>query len=218
MKSFTKKEQIVILVVVFIIIISLGLKIVIGKIAKPSGLTVELDTIEDVELAAHEIVFDEEDDDNEEIMVHISGQVYKPGIIILESGKRLVDAIELAGGLKKDADLDRINLAKKLSDEEKIYISKIGEESNPEIETVSMESTGGGSSGVGKININTCSKEELIKLPGIGEVIAGRIIEYRANNSFKNIDDIKLVSGIGDKKFEGIQELIIVKWRGVVIG
>ena len=210
MKSFTKKEQIVILIVVFIIIISLGLKIVMGKIVKPSSLIVELDTIEEFELTTHEIILDEEDD-NEEIMVHISGQVYKPGIIILESGKRLVDAIELAGGLKKDADLDRINLAKKLSDEEKIYIPKMGEEINLEIETVSMESTGGGSSGTGKVNINTCSKEELISLPGIGEVIAGRIIEYRSNNPFRSIDDIKSVSGIGDKKFEGIQELIIVK-------
>ena len=211
MKSFTKKEQIGILIVVFIIIISLGLKLFVGKLLKPSSITMDLDTIMEVDSRDYEKDFDDEEEDNGEIMVHISGQVYKPGIIILESGKRLIDATELAGGLKVDADLDRINLAKKLSDEEKIYIPKIGEEVSPEIETVSMESTGEGSNGSGKININTCSKEELIKLPGIGEVIAGRIIDYRANTPFGNIDDIKSVSGIGDKKFEGIQELIIVK-------
>ena len=209
MKSFTKKERIAILIVVFIITISSSFKFLMGKMLKPANLTMELDSIGEIDWAEEEITFNE--DDNGEIMVHISGQVYKPGIIVLESGKRLIDATELAGGLKIDADLDRINLAKKLSDEEKIYIPKIGEEVSQEIETVSMGSTGEVTGGAGKININTCSKEELIKLPGIGEVIAGRIIEYRENNSFKNIDDIKSVSGIGDKKFEAIQELIIVK-------
>lgn len=209
MNSFTKKERIVILVVVFIITIGLSFKIVIGKMTKPSSMIMELNTIGEVE-AEDELNFDKEEEILE-IMVHISGEVYKPGIIILESGKRLIDATKLAGGLKKDADLDRINLAKKLSDEEKIYIPKIGEEINMEIETVSMESSGGGRDDSGKVDINTCTKEDLIRLPGIGEVIAGRIIEFRENNPFKSIDDIKSVSGIGDKKFQSIQELIIVK-------
>ena len=209
MNSFTKKERIVILVVVFIITIGLSFKIVIGKMTKPSSMIMELNTIGEVEAEEDELDFDKEE--NLEIMVHISGEVYKPGIIILESGKRLIDATELAGGLKKDADLDRINLAKKLSDEEKIYIPKIGEEVDMEIETVSMESSDGGRDDSGKVDINTCTKEDLIRLPGIGEVIAGRIIEFRENNPFKSIDDIKSVSGIGDKKFQGIQELIIVK-------
>ena len=211
MKSFTKKEQVVILIVAFIITGSLGLKLFMGKVMKPNNLIVESDSGDEIELLNNEIIFDEEDDGAGEIMVHISGQVYKPGIVVLESGKRLIDATELAGGLKIDADLDRINLAKKLSDEEKIYIPKIGEETDQEVETIPMESNGSDGNGLGKININTCSKEELISLPGIGEVIAGRIIEYRTNNPFKTIDDIKSVSGIGDKKFEGIQELIIVK-------
>ena len=209
MKTFTKKEQIAILVVVFIVILTLSFKLFIDKMIKPSNIIMELDAMEYAEEEGDKIIFEE--DEKLEIMVHISGEVYKPGIIILESGKRLIDATELAGGLKKDADLDRINLAKKLSDEEKIYIPKIGEEVDLEISTVSMESSSGGRDQSGKININTCSKEDLMNLPGIGEVIAGRIIDYRENNQFKSIDDIKSVSGIGDKKFEGIQELIIVK-------
>ena len=209
MKTFTKKEQIVILVVVFIVILTLSFKLFIDKMIKPSNIIMELDTMEYAEEKEDEIIFEE--DEKLEIMVHISGEVYKPGIIILESGKRLIDATELAGGLKKDADLDRINLAKKLSDEEKIYIPKVGEEVDLEISTESMESSSGGRDESGKININTCSKEDLMSLPGIGEVIAGRIIDYRESNQFKSIDDIKSVSGIGDKKFEGIQELIIVK-------
>ena len=89
-------------------------------------------------------------------MVHISGQVYKPGIVILEAGSRLIDAVELAGGLKKDADLDKINLARKLSDEEKIFIPKIGEDPIEEV----YEFKNPNSSSSGKININTCTKEE----------------------------------------------------------
>lgn len=210
MESFTKKERIVILVVVFIIILSLSFKVFIGKRIKPTNMVIQLDSTENEDQQESEVIFETEDY-NEEIMVHISGEVYKPGIIVLESGKRLIDATELAGGLKKDADLDRINLAKKLSDEEKIYIPKIGEVIDLEISTESSESSNMALDESGKININTCTKEELIKLPGIGEVIAGRIIDFRTENPFKSIDDIKSVSGVGDKKFEGIQELIIVK-------
>lgn len=141
-----------------------------------------------------------------EIMVHISGQVYNPGIVILESGDRLIDAVELAGGLKKEADLDKINLAKKLSDEEKIYIPKIGEES-----VIEVFESGSSDNSTGKININTCTKEELMTLPGIGDVLADRIISYRKENKFKAVEDIKNVSGIGEKKYEDIKDLITVK-------
>ena len=147
-------------------------------------------------------------DENQDIMVHISGEVYKPGIIELSLGSRVIDAVNLAGGLKKDADLDKINLAKKLVDEEKIYIPKIGDENIP-VEASKIDNFT--DIGDGKININTCTKEELISLPGIGEVLAGRILEYREGNQFNTIDDIKNVSGIGDKKFESIRELITVK-------
>ena len=149
---------------------------------------------------------EENSEEPSEIMVHISGQVYNPGLVILEAGSRLIDAVELAGGLKKDADLDKINLAKKLSDEEKIYIPKIGEEYIEEVYKSSNSSTTSG-----KININTCTKEELMSLPGIGEVLADRIMKYRSENKFQTIEDIKNVSGIGEKRFEDIKDLIIVK-------
>src|SRR5690606_23115175 len=112
-----------------------------------------------------------------------------------------IDAVDLAGGLKKEADLDRINLAKKLEDEEKIYIPKVGEEVNAAELFISTEGAVN-SSGSNKININTCSLSELEGLPGIGQVIAGRIIEYRKSKSFKKIEEIKNVSCLGGKKFE----------------
>lgn len=210
MSSFTKREQIVILVIVFIVIISLGFKFILKDIIK-SEPTIIKQTNSDNFLEYDKIEEEPESKEESIIMVHISGQIYKPGLVELESGKRLKDAVELAGGLKKDADLDKINLAKKLSDEEKIYIPKIGEELSEEIQSIVMESTtSSNSKDSSKVDINNCDKEALLSLPGIGEVIAGRIIEYREINKFKTIEDIKSVSGIGDKKFEGIKELITV--------
>lgn len=210
MSSFTKREQIGILVIVFIVIISLGFKFILKDIIKSEPTIIE-QTNSDNFLEYDKI--EEEPESKEEIiiMVHISGQIYKPGLVELESGKRLKDAVELAGGLKKDADFDKINLAKKLSDEEKIYIPKIGEELSEEFQSIVTESsTSDNSKDSSKVDINNCNKEALLSLPGIGEVIAGRIIDYREINKFKTIEDIKSVSGIGDKKFEGIKELITV--------
>jgi len=201
MRSFTKRDQIVILVIVFIIIFSLGYKYFIKDIIISRGKSIEV-------IEYNEIIDEPQivDVDNQIIMVHISGQVYKPGIIELELGKRVVDAVELAGGLKSGADLDRINLAKKLVDEEKIYVPAIGEDNSLDILAISSKGIE-----TERIDINTCSKEELVSLPGIGDVTANKIIDYRTTNKFKTIEDIKNVSGIGDKKFEAIKELIIVK-------
>lgn len=161
-------------------------------------------------LKSNEIEIEKTNDkikDTEEIMVHISGAVNKPGILKLDSSKRIVDALELAGGPRDDADLDRINLAAKLHDEEKIYIPKIGEENINGISSlVSSPSAMGNSSG--KININSADTSELKKIPGVGDKTADKIINYRNNNSFSSIEDIKNVPGIGDKKFESMKDYI----------
>ncbi|MSU02884.1 helix-hairpin-helix domain-containing protein [Tissierella pigra] len=209
MDSFTKREQIGILVIVLVIVVSLGFKFFARDIIK---LEDNMEVINENQLEASEDIEDTSIIEEEEtiIMVHISGQVYKPGLVELEAGQRLTDAVELAGGLRKDADIDRINLAKKLVDEEKIYIPKIGEEPLEEISTIGVNDLNIEDIS-DKININTCTKEALISLPGIGEVTASKIIEYRESTPFKNIEDIKSVSGIGEKKFQAIKELIIVK-------
>lgn len=208
MGSFTKKEQIVILVLVLIVSISLGFKYVLKDIIKPKDQISE--NIEEIDSVKDEI---EEIEESPIILVHISGQVYNPGIYQLVKGDRVNDAVNLAGGLTKNADLDRINLAKKVADEEKIYIPEVGEEIAHEVNSINAialtESTTNSNNGI--ININTCSKSELESLPGIGTVTADKIIEYRNDNPFKSIEEIMNVSGIGDKKFEGIKNLIIVK-------
>lgn len=207
---FTKKEQIVILIIAFIIIVTLGLRIIMKDMIKS----------EDKDLEIYNLIEDDEnqlkDNENHEnsdiinsgiIMVHISGQVYNPGLVELELGDRTIDAVELAGGLKEDADLDKINLAKKLVDEEKIYIPKIGEENSENMDFSSQPTAPGGES-TDKININNCTKEELMTLPGIGPALADRVIQYRETNLFKMIEDLMNVSGIGEKRFEALKDLI----------
>lgn len=207
MDYFTKKEQtVIILLILVIVIIS-----IFNFLNKKSFLT--KDELENKDVDPEELLVEHQDgsedqlEDDGIIMVHISGQVHNPGLVELTFGSRVIDAVNLAGGLKKDADLDKINLAKKLADEEKIYIPKIGEEEIPIGDFIDGQNYNTNS----KININTCSKEELMSLPGIGEVLAGRILEYREQNPFETIDDIKNVSGIGEKKFESIKELITTR-------
>lgn len=152
-----------------------------------------------------ELEIEKAPEESEEIMVHISGAVNSPGILRLDSSKRVVDALDLAGGARDDADLDRVNLAARLHDEEKIYIPKVGEVQENMTTLVSSPSSSGPAS---KININSADLSELTKIPGVGEKTAQKILDYRANNSFSSIVDIKNVPGIGDKKFESMKDYI----------
>ncbi len=152
-----------------------------------------------------ELEIEKAPEESEEIMVHISGAVNSPGILRLDSSKRMVDALDLAGGARDDADLDRVNLAARLHDEEKIYIPKVGEVQENMTTLVSSPSSSGPAS---KININSADLSELTKIPGVGEKTAQKILDYRANNSFSSIEDIKNVPGIGDKKFESMKDYI----------
>lgn len=206
MVSFTKKEQIVILVLVACILIT----ITVGLI-KNNDINID-EVGQDINDMNKENI-DRVDENHKEktdkiIMVHISGEVYKPGLVILKQGDRVIDAVNAAGGLKEEADLDRINLAKKLVDEEKIYIPKKGEENL--INTYQENVVSNANANTNKIDINNASLNELMELPGIGKVLASRIIEYRTKNRFNNIEEIKNVSGIGEKKFEAIKDLITV--------
>lgn len=203
---FTKKEQIVILVLALGIVSLMGFKFLNNPDDK---LDIGKEEIKEPIIADNNIEETPLDQSSKDIMVHISGQVYNPGIIQLQEGDRLIDGVELAGGLKKEADLDKINLAKRLNDEDKVYIPKIGEDI--EIETATIISRESTNNSPGKIDINSCSKEDLMALPGIGEVTSNKILDHRSNTAFKKIEDIMQVSGIGEKKFDGIRELIIVR-------
>jgi len=142
-----------------------------------------------------------------EIGVYVVGAVMNPGVYFLPHGSRVADALETAGGSTEEADLARVNLAKRVYDEEQIYVPRLGEE-NPPLPLPTGSS--GGQAG-GKININTATAAELDTLPGIGPVLGQRIVDYRETNGpFAAIEDIKNVRGIGDATFEEIKELIFM--------
>ena len=146
-----------------------------------------------------------------QIVVHITGQVVNQGIVKLNEGTRVIDAIEAAGGATAEADLSKINLAYLLEDGMKIYVPSIHDEEDLENIT-SGSGVSESSKEVLKVNINTATSEELQKLPGIGGAIADRIIAYRKENGkFKDIADLKNVSGIGEAKFNNIKSYIFVK-------
>lgn len=149
----------------------------------------------------------------QKIKIHITGEVNNEGIVELEEGSRIDDAIKAAGDITVLADLSKVNLAYELSDGQKVYIPSV----NEEIEEYATSDAGENvleekSLSDGKININIANSEELQTISGIGESLANRIIDYRnSNGKFKNVEDLKNVSGIGDKKFENIKSKIIVK-------
>jgi competence protein ComEA len=149
----------------------------------------------------------------EEISVYICGYVNNPGVIEVTEGTRLDEGIKLVGGAKPEADLEVVNLAYKLADEDMIYIPKKGEKLEgtgvmvPGVNTIQNVSVGK----PGKININTAGESELDSLQGIGPATAKAIIQYRnANGGFKSIEEIKKVKGIGDSKFNSIKDSITV--------
>lgn len=136
------------------------------------------------------------------IMVDIGGEVVNPMVAELSEGSRVEDAIKAAGGITEDADLTDINRAAFLADGDKIMIPSINTDINSSAEGAAQYS---GSDD--KININTADSEELQKLDGVGPVTAEKIIEYRNENGrFNTIDEIKNVSGIGEKTFEKFQD------------
>jgi competence protein ComEA len=134
------------------------------------------------------------------IIVDVSGEVNKPGIIKLPADSRVYQAIELAGGLKKSAESKNINLAAFLIDGEKIYVGKVGDEA--------LQS---GLNAKGLVNINTANSETLQTISGIGPSTAEKIISYRdSKGRFNKIEDIKNISGIGEKTFEKLKMKICV--------
>ncbi len=171
------------------------------------------------------IIYEEENNEEEEKILNISyvyvdvkGAVKKPGVYKLVSGSRVIDAINISGGLLKNSNTGYINLSKILKDSDivKIYtneevdkmskeeIKNIDSENKIEDEIIKEEENI-------LVNINTATISELDKLDGIGEAKAKAIVEYRnQNGEFKSIEDIKNVSGISESLFEKIKNFITV--------
>lgn len=151
---------------------------------------------------------------NEDKKVYISGEVVNSGVYDIKDGDRLDDLVKRAGGFTEKADLNSINLAMRLEDQMKIYIPNIDENQNISTSdtnlTIGEINTSNTHTQSQKINLNIATKEELMSLPNIGEKRAQAILDYRQENKFQKIEDIKNVSGIGDKYFEAMKDLITV--------
>ena len=189
-------------------------------------ITGEEEVLED---SMHE---EEASQEEKKIYVYITGEVNVPGVVILNKGSRIVDAINAAGGTTAKANTSKVNLVYVLEDGMKVNIPNNNDlKNNPDFEYITMNSGDGAeadySSGNKEkntereeessykkysiVNINTATQTELETLPGIGPSLALKIITYRKENGkFSSIDEIKNVSGIGESKFESLKSYITV--------
>lgn len=140
------------------------------------------------------------------VVVHVDGAVGSPGVYVLEGESlRINDAITMAGGLLEDADTSCVNLAASLEDGQKVHIPVLGEVSAPNT-TELQQPTGGG-----RVNVNLADEGQLQDLPGVGEATARAIVEDREQNGpFSSPEDLMRVSGIGEKKFEKMRDMVDV--------
>lgn len=207
MIDFFKQRKIVIIICILVIIL-IGWKLYDSS---------KFETDEESQIIDSNTKESKTEDEEELVIIHVIGEVKKPGVVRVKEGSRVEDIVKAAGGLTENADISNINLAYVVEDGTKIRIPSTDDEKQEEYITQSIgegiimqEVSNSSSSSI--VNINTANETELEELPGIGASIAGRIIEYRnKNGKFKNIEDIKNVTGIGDSKFEKIKSLIRVK-------
>lgn len=159
------------------------------------------------ELSAGETEETARSETEELFFVHVSGAVSKPGVYELPEGSRLFEAVEAAGGFLEEADCGCVNLAEEIRDGEKYHI--------PTIEETAAglpEEQGGAYGASGLLNINRAGVEELMQLNGIGKSKAEAIVAYRSEHGdFEDIEELKNVSGIGEKLFAGIKDDISIR-------
>ena len=145
-----------------------------------------------------------------EVVVDVVGAVVAPGLYRLDDGSRIADAVAVAGGATRKANLSAVNLAAPLVDGTQIVVPRKGEQ-------VPAPSAAGGTDGAGStdapsgpIHLNTASLEELETIPGVGPVTAQRIIDFREQNGpFRSVDELDAVSGIGPKRMEQMRDLVV---------
>ncbi|MHB9058407.1 MAG: helix-hairpin-helix domain-containing protein [Bacillota bacterium] len=169
------------------------------------------------------------------IVVHVAGAVKEPGVYKLPQGSRVVDALTAAGGVTTDAAADWLNLAAKVVDGEKVYVpnkKEVAAARGTGAATGRGGTASGGAGGLGglagpgstgggalappgvglvggKVNLNLADQAALETLPGIGPALAQRILAYRTSHgSFQSIEELRNVSGIGERKFAEIKDLV----------
>ena len=148
------------------------------------------------------------------IVVHVAGEVHKPGVYTLPNSARMIDAVTAAGGATVRADLEVINLATPLIDSSQIYVPAKGVAARPifvrpQPGVNGVASAANSPSASGVVNINRASVAELDALPGVGPSTAQAIVDYRSTNGpFGSAEDLLNVKGIGPAKFEAMRKLV----------
>lgn len=137
------------------------------------------------------------------LIVHVAGWVRHPGVYELREGDRVIDALEAAGGARKGAYLDGLNLAAPLTDGQQVLVPRKG--------APGAVPSGAIPGAPALVNVNTAGPTELESLPGIGEVLAQRIVDHRTEHGpFASVDDLLAVSGIGEVTLEEIRDLVTI--------
>jgi competence protein ComEA len=143
-----------------------------------------------------------------QVVVHVAGAVLRPGLYRLRTGARVADALEAAGGLTPEADVDRLNLAAPVADGTRVYVVRRGEREPPPVGTGAPGDTGADAV---PLDLNAATLEQLDALPGIGPSTAQAILEHRTRiGRFRSVDELLDVRGIGPAKLEQIRSLVVV--------
>lgn len=207
-RKHVTKEKIRITVVILVISI-IGLKLFLSKNAAKVSQFEEVVLTDTTDLIAET---EKENNDVIKMYVDIKGAVKLPGMYEVTSDMRVLNVIDMAGGLKETADDSQVNFSQRIEDQMVIYIPVEGEELSETVIAGTNSNTANISKDEeGKINLNQATKEELMTLSGVGEKKAEKIIEYREENgSFKTIEDLKNVNGFGEKSFESLEKYISI--------
>ncbi|WP_224763685.1 ComEA family DNA-binding protein [Salinibacterium sp. ZJ70] len=162
----------------------------------PRGQTHDLPAASMSAQSAHDVAVAEAG-----IIVHVAGEVGRPGVYELRAGDRVIDAVASAGGLTPDADPAAVNLARPLTDGEQLVVPAEGDEASASVTP--------GLAHDGRVDLNTADSATLQTLPRIGPAMADRIIQHRtAHGPFVSADDLLSVSGIGSKTLEALRPLV----------
>ena len=141
-----------------------------------------------------------------DVVVDVAGAVSRPGVVRLANGARATDAVAAAGGAARDADLDQVNLAARVSDGDRVYVPRRGESVPPP-----LAASGPDAAKAGPIDVNSASADQLDGLPGVGPATAAAILEYRTKHGrFRAVDELLEVPGIGPAKLATLRPRVRV--------